>query len=331
MKTINIKSKLKEYKVYIDNHLLDNLNDFLDTDRFYVIVSDNQIPVQYIKKVQSALPKNLVITFPAGENSKSLSQFESIILTLQKNNIKRDACIVALGGGVTGDLAGYVASVYLRGIDYIQIPTTLLAQIDSSVGGKVAINTVNAKNSIGSIYPPSLVIIDPSTLDTLDSRQFNNGMAEMIKYGMIHSKVLFDEILFSDIKSNITHFIYESVLIKKYYIENDEFDTGIRQKLNFGHTYGHAYEALYNYEKYLHGESVALGMLKVSNFDGVKGPLIKVLTKYNLPIKDDATDKDLISYIINDKKSTRDSINLITVNEIGKAEIVKKNIQEVLI
>jgi len=329
MKTINIKSQTNEYQIIIDNNILSHVEDFLSVDRFYVIVSDNQIPQQYVSQVASSLSNNMIIRFPAGEQSKSFYEYERIISILQENNISRDACLVALGGGVTGDLVGFVASTYLRGIDYVQIPTTLLAQIDSSVGGKVAINTNMAKNSVGSFYPPIKVIVDINALETLSSRQFNSGMAEMIKYGMIHSKQLFEQILREDIKQNIESLIYESIIVKKYYVENDEHDKGLRQMLNYGHTFGHAYEAYYNYQKYLHGEAISLGMVKVCDIMDVKIQLISALQKFDLPISDLIEDEKLIPYILKDKKNLVDHINMIIVNEIGKSEIVKKTIQEV--
>jgi len=324
MKSINIESKNGNYRIVIESGLLNHVQDFLDVNKSYIIVSDDMIPTLYIDQLVSSLNRYVIIRFPAGEQSKSLREYQRIISIMQENHVSRDACIIALGGGVTGDLSGFIASTYMRGIDYIQIPTSLLAQIDSSVGGKVAINTDLAKNSIGQFYSPSLVLIDPTTLQTLDERQFNNGMAEMIKYGMIHSLNLFEEIETQNIKDNLEHFIYESLSIKKYYVENDEFDHSIRQILNFGHTFGHAYESLYRYEKYLHGEAIALGMLKVcTNYD-VRRRLIAVLKKYNLPIEDSASDLDLIPYIKNDKKNTSDYLNLIVVDKIGKAMIVKK-------
>ncbi len=323
MEKIRIKSKERNYDIIIENNLLEHIRDYLDVDRFYVIISDDNIPTKYITLVKNACKKHLIITFPEGENSKSFKQFENIISILQDNNISRDACIIALGGGVTGDLSGFIAASYLRGIDYIQIPTSLLAQIDSSIGGKVAINTDKAKNSVGSFYPPIKVLIDPMTINTLPTRHFNNGMAEMIKHGMIYSKSLFDEILNKNVKDNLEYFIAESLKIKKHFVENDEFDKSIRQILNYGHTYGHAYESYYKFEKYFHGESVALGMVKVCDNQDVKSRLIEVLTKYNLPISDPAKDEDLIPFIKKDKKTAEKHLNLIIVNEIGKAEIKK--------
>lgn len=323
MKTVSVISKQKNYSILIENNLLNNLKDYLNDDKFYVIISDDQIPKKYIELVKNSCPKNLFISFPAGEDSKSFNQYERIISILQENNIKRDACIIALGGGVTGDLSGFVASTYLRGIELIQIPTSLLAQVDSSVGGKVAINSNHSKNSVGSFYAPSIVLIDPLTLNTLSRRHINNGVAEIIKYGMIYSRELFYEILNNDILSDIELYIYKSLIIKKHYVEEDEFDTSLRQILNFGHTYGHAYEKYYSYNKYFHGEAVALGMVKATNNKGTKEELIKILNKYNLPTKDDAPDVELKKLIKNDKKNTSNHLNMIKVDEIGEAYIQK--------
>lgn len=323
MKSMHIKSKESEYPVIIQDHLLDVLHEHLMTSRFYVIISDDLIPSVYIDKVIFAFPNHLMIRFPAGEHSKSFSEYQRIIRIMQENNVSRDACVIALGGGVTGDLAGFVAATYMRGIDYVQIPTTLLAQIDSSIGGKVAINTDLAKNSVGQFYPPIKVLIDPLTLETLSERHFNNGMAEMIKYGMIHSEKLFQEMETMDLKLHLEHFIYESLLIKKYYVENDEFDRSIRQLLNFGHTFGHAYETYYSYNKYLHGEAVALGMIKGCENLDTRARLVSLLKKFNLPIEDAASDLDLLPYIVKDKKNTHEHIHIIVVDQIGKAKIKK--------
>ncbi|MCK5731974.1 MAG: 3-dehydroquinate synthase [Tenericutes bacterium] len=323
MKTINIVSKQKSYPIIIENNLLNNLRGYLDKEKFYVIISDDQIPTQYIESVTLACPKNLFIEFPAGEDSKSFYEYQRIITLLQENNIKRDACIIALGGGVTGDLSGFIASTYLRGIELIQIPTTLLAQIDSSVGGKVAINSNLSKNSIGSFYAPSIVLIDPKTLNTLTKRHVNNGIAEMIKYGMIYSKELFYQILNNNIMDDIESYIYESLIIKKHYVEEDEFDTSLRQILNFGHTYGHAYEKYYSYNKYFHGEAVALGMVKVTHNQNTKEELLKILNKYELPTFDEALDADLKKLIQKDKKNTSNHLNMINVDKIGEAYIKK--------
>lgn len=327
MKKIEVVSSSRSYTVYIKNNLLNHLKEYLNEERQYVIISDDGIPVEYIEKVKKACKNPLVLSFPQGESSKSLQQFERITDLLLENSIKKDACLIALGGGVTGDLVGFIASVYMRGIDFIQIPTTLLAQIDSSVGGKVAINSEKGKNAIGSFYPPLAVFIDPNTLSTLPKRQQSNGMAEMIKYGMIADKELFDKIKNEDAFANIKDFIYRSLLIKKEFVEKDEFDTGIRQSLNFGHTFGHAIESYYKYQKYLHGEAVAIGMVMVLSKNEVRKELVEVLKKYHLPTDDPVNVSELKEYINRDKKNRKQLLNIVDVLKIGESVITKSTFE----
>jgi 3-dehydroquinate synthase len=324
---ITIESTKKPYDVLIENGLLDHLENHLDPAVFYVIVADDHIPDDYVAKVSRAVPEHLVIRFPEGEQSKSLAEFSRITEILIRQNVRKDACIIALGGGVTGDLAGFVASVYLRGIPFIQIPTTLLAQIDSSVGGKVAIDTATAKNVIGSFWTPLKVLIDPLTLSTLSVRHKNNGMAEMIKYGMIADKDFFFRMKNEDVFQNLESFIARSVQIKKRFVESDEFDTGIRQALNFGHTIGHALESYYQYHKYFHGEAIAIGMVRILSSDAIRNELIAVLKKYNLPTEDPIGMDDLKIFINRDKKNRKDLLKIVDVEEIGKAIIVRSQYQ----
>ncbi|MDD3712274.1 MAG: 3-dehydroquinate synthase [Candidatus Izemoplasmatales bacterium] len=324
---INIKSKIRDYEIFIENGLLKEIDNYLDVSRKYAIIADDNIPDVIINRVINKLNNNIFIDFPHGEKSKSLFEYERIINSLIDKGMTKNYSIIALGGGVTGDLAGFIASTIFRGIDYIQIPTTLLSQIDSSVGGKVGINLPKAKNSLGSIYPPKMVLIDPSTLKYLPSREFNNGVAEMIKYGLIYSPDIYDKIKSGNIYDNLDELICECLKIKKHFVEIDEFDTAQRQILNFGHTFGHAYEAFYNYEKYLHGEAIALGMLQVIDPE-LKNDLIKVLQKYSLPTSDPAKKEDLIKFIKHDKKIQSKGINIVLVNKIGEAYIKAVNIEE---
>jgi 3-dehydroquinate synthase len=321
---ITVKSSRFDYNVFIKKDLLDNIEDYIDVEKSYVIISDDNIPEKIIKKVSSKIKNSLIIKFPEGEKSKSFEEYFRIINLLIDKSITKETTIIALGGGVTGDLAGFISSTLYRGVPYIQIPTTLLAQIDSSIGGKVAINVGNIKNSVGQIYPPKLVLIDPATLETLPERHFNNGMAEMIKYGMIHSRELFNYIKNKDVYNNLEKLIYDSIMIKKAYVEEDEYDNQKRHILNFGHTYGHAYESYYNYDKYLHGEAVALGMMKVVNKD-IAEELSLILQKFSLPIKDSATKEELIDYIKRDKKAKTEGIDFVLLENIGNAYI--KNIK----
>ncbi len=324
---LTVKSNRFNYDVIIERNLLDQIEKWIDVKKAYVVISDDNIPKEIINKVISKLNNYMFIEFPEGEKSKSIEQYSHIINLLIDNGINKDINIIALGGGVTGDLVGFISSTLYRGVNLIQIPTTLLSQIDSSIGGKVAINMDKVKNSVGNIYPPSLVLIDPETLNSLPDRHFNNGMAEMIKYGMIYSRELFDFIKNKNVKENIDKLIYECLKIKKYYVEIDEFDNDSRYILNFGHTYGHAYEAYYNFDKYLHGEAISLGMIKTTS-KNIKEELISVLKKFSLPTEDNAEDKELIKYIKRDKKSKGESIKMVFVDQIGYAYLDNKNINE---
>ena len=323
MQRLEIRSTLRNYEVLIENGLLDHLDSHLDPAVFYVIVADDGIPSIYVDKVATAVPNHVLIRFPAGESNKNLAQFSRIVDIMIRQNVKRDACVIALGGGLTGDLAGFVASVYLRGIRLIHIPTTLIAQIDSCIGGKVGIDTLAGKNMIGSFYPPEKVLIDPETLRTLPERHRMNGMAEMIKYGMIADKDLFFRIKNEDVFSSIDYFIHRSLSIKKRFIEADERDIGIRQSLNFGHTIGHALEAYFRYEDLLHGEAVAIGMATIVSDPSVRAELITCLNKYHLPTENPVPMDKLKEFINRDKKSRKDLLKIVEVSEIGTSVIVK--------
>lgn len=321
MKELSIKTKSSSYPVIINPGLLNDILNYLDRNQKYVIIHDDLIPEAYVNKVACAADDPLIISFPAGEKSKTVETHQLIVRNMLDNLIKKDAVIIALGGGVTGDLAGYVASTYMRGISYIQIPTTLLAQIDSSVGGKVGVDFADTKNVLGSIYPPKMVLIDPLTLSTLPKRHFANGMAEMIKYGMIADRELFEFLKDRDVTEMLEWAIHRSIEIKKIFVEKDEQDEGERRLLNFGHTYGHAIEAYYNYDKYLHGEAVAIGMVKIIKNEQIRKELISVLRKYDLPIEDPLSVDELKPMILKDKKHRAGKYVFIDIESIGKAFI----------
>ena len=247
---------------------------------------------------------------------------------LIENNFSRNDAIIALGGGVVGDLAGFVSSTYKRGIDFYNIPTSLLAMVDSSIGGKTAINFDGYKNMVGSFYQPKKVIIDPNTLLTLNKRELYSGLVEAIKMGATNDKELFELIenssnLFEDIES----IIRKSLLIKKDVILKDTYEKNIRKVLNFGHTIGHAIESISKFSL-LHGECVGIGMLYFSS-KSVRDRIKKVLKKYDLPISYDVSKELLIDNIIKDKKVNKDSISIIKVNEIGSFIIEDVNIDEI--
>jgi 3-dehydroquinate synthase len=241
-----------------------------------------------------------------------------------------------MGGGVVGDMGGFVASTYLRGIPFIQIPTTLLSQVDSSIGGKVAVNLPEGKNLVGSFYHPNAVFIDTEALDTLDTRVFNDGMSEVIKYGCIKDNELFNKLLnykdIAELKENLEDIIFNCCYIKKLVVEADEKETGERMLLNFGHTIGHAIEKYFNYKEYTHGEAVAIGMNLISALAekdglteaGTNEVIKKILIKYCLPLEVKNLDTNkIIDTIKLDKKNIEKDLNIILLNRIGDSYIHK--------
>ncbi len=329
MKTITIPIKEKVYNVYLNRDILFDIASYIDVKREIIIITDDFIPKSYLNTISLEMTNYQVFEVPHGETAKSMEIAYSILDDMVDSKVTRNCLIIALGGGVVGDLAGFIASIYMRGVDFIQIPTTLLSQIDSSVGGKVGINASNMKNAIGSFYQPKLVLIDPNTLKTLSSKEFNNGIAEMIKYGMIADKSLFNDLLEQDIVTNIETYIEKCINIKKSYVVDDVFDQGKRQILNFGHTIGHAIEKHANYSL-LHGEAISIGMALMAKEYSYYPKLINLLNKYNLPTSYDAfNSEELYEYIKTDKKATNDTINLVLVPEIGISKIKTINILEI--
>lgn len=330
MKQIQINLKNNSYSCLIKKGIFQELDKYLDFSKENIILTDSKVYDLYLKSNQLKLP---IIVVQEGEESKSLATYQKVIERLLELKVSKDATLIAIGGGVIGDLAGFVACTYLRGIKLIQIPTTLLAQIDSSVGGKVAINIGKVKNSVGQFYHPSLVLIDPLFLETLELRQFNNGMAEVIKYGLIADSALFSLLETKQALEHIEELIYRSLMIKKRFVEGDEKDSYLRHTLNFGHTIGHALEAFYDFDKYLHGEAIAIGMAQMTKDEVFSPRVINSLRKFNLPTSDEVKKKDLLPFITNDKKVRHEKINIVLLEQIGKAYIKKidlKNIEKYL-
>jgi 3-dehydroquinate synthase len=276
------------------------------------------------------------VVLEPGEKSKSVEVLLEVYNSLLDFGITRGDLIIALGGGVIGDLTGFAASTLLRGIPFVQIPTSLLAQIDSSIGGKVAVDLPKGKNLIGSFYHPEAVFIDPNVLTTLSKKFLHDGMAEVIKYGAIKDENLFHKLEnFKDdneLLANIDDIIYTCCNIKKAVVEKDEKDTGDRMMLNFGHTLGHAIEKYFNFEKYTHGEAVAVGMYLITKRSEALGitketsaeQIKSLLIKYELPYEVTGLDNAKILEAIGlDKKNHKNSINIILLNKIGDAFIKK--------
>lgn len=328
------------YEIHIERGILSNsgklIRDISKANKA-IIVTDSKVDKLYSDTVRKSLVLNGFETdkfvFHEGEASKCHNTLIRLYDFLCEKNITRSDIIVALGGGVVGDLAGFAAATYLRGIPYVQIPTTLLAQIDSSVGGKTAVDLGGGKNLVGAFYQPKRVIIDPDVLITLTDKIFSDGMAEAIKYGVIRDKKLFDTIIN---KGDIFKIIAECVEIKADIVERDEFDTGERFVLNFGHTVGHAIEKLGNFTEYTHGEAVAAGMAIISQNaekmglteNGTTEKIIEALKMYSLPIAVPYCKEDLKEVMIRDKKRSANSITLVLAKNIGQSYLHKIDIEQ---
>lgn len=297
------------------------------------VITDSNVAPLYLRRLLDSLKDAGYhdvpsFTMEAGENTKSLESAGLLYQLLSQSKISRDCCLVTLGGGVIGDLTGFVASTYLRGIPFIQIPTTLLAQVDSSVGGKTAVNLPSGKNLVGTFWQPSLVLCDPDTLSTLPEEVFCDGIAEAIKCGMIKDPVLFDLLAKKDPQENLEEIISRCIGIKRDVVEEDEQDTGSRMLLNFGHTMGHAVENWMQYRQ-RHGQCVAVGMAMILRAQtaaealpsSVLDRFLAVCQKYRLPVACGASWEELFEICRQDKKNTSQGIRAILLREIGDSFI----------
>ncbi len=328
MKKVHVSLEKNSYDVLIEKGLLSRISNYVDSSKEYVIITDTNIPKEYISTVTSQLNVLLTYALSPGESLKCAEKVNEVIEDMLSHSIPRSITIIALGGGVIGDFSGYIASIYMRGVDFIQIPTSLLSQVDSSVGGKVGINSKHMKNAIGSFYQPKIVFIDPNTLQTLTKRHFNNGMAELIKHGLIAGKGLYEDLLQKDIHSDIEDFIYRSISIKRDIVIQDVKDKGVRQLLNFGHTIGHAIEQDSGYSL-LHGESIAIGMLMMIKDKALYNDVRNLFRKCNLPISYTYDKEQLYNYIKTDKKITGDTLNIILLKEEGNAYIKTISLEQI--
>ncbi len=341
---INVKTSSNNYDILIEKGIFSCVAEEIKAvtkANAVFVVTDENVDKFYGEAMKKQLTEQNItfnyIVLPFGEHTKSHEMLIKLYDAFLQAGLSRKDYIIAFGGGVIGDLTGYAAATYLRGVKFIQIPTTLLSQVDSSVGGKVAVNLTKGKNLVGCFYPPTKVIIDPDMLKTLPKRVFNDGMAEVIKYGAIRDEKLFNTLLHG---GDIEEIITTCVSIKKQVVENDEFDTGERMILNFGHTYGHVVECYYNYDKYTHGEGVAIGMIKITaatedrgiTEKGTTQKLIEVCKKYDLYFPEVEIDSEKAKEImLKDKKSEKDVINYVAITKIGQTKILTLPKDEVLI
>lgn len=329
MRKVRVEAANGSYDILIGPGLL---RDWHPEGEFAVITDEN------VKAAHGgAFPaESYAAVLKPGEQSKNMRQLESILDALVDRGVSRKGVLVAFGGGVVGDISGFAASCYKRGIPYIQVPTTLLAQVDSSVGGKVAVDLRGGKNLAGAFLQPQLVLIDTDTLSTLPPREFAAGMAEVIKYGFIADSGFLDRLRGGDVPAE--EIVETCCRIKARYASEDPFDHGIRAQLNYGHTIGHALEAAAGYDKYLHGEAVAIGMVyaaAVGEKLGISPPGLRriteqILEQYNLPVD---ADHDLLrsaaDIIGHDKKAVGDAIDMVLIPEIGRAQTKRLPVAEV--
>lgn len=344
VKTVTVNLGVKSYPIYIGENILHEIGVYvkgLGVGPKVMVVTNPTVHSLYGQVVIDSLTDAGFEVFlgevPDGEKYKSMDSAQHLYDIAFESNLDRSSAIIALGGGVIGDLAGFVASTYMRGIPFIQVPTTLLAQVDSSVGGKVAVNHPKGKNIIGAFYQPRMVFADIKTLSTLAEREFKAGMAEVIKYGVIWDSDFFDylEKHYTDIRNlnseSVSHIVEKSCSIKAHVVEQDETEESIRAILNYGHTFGHALEALTNYKNYVHGEAVAIGMviaadvsLGLGKLDSADRDRIETLVStYGLPVKyPEINIDDIIESMGHDKKVKAGKVRYILPDKIGRVSIV---------
>ena len=313
----------RSYDIVIRRGVLHQADEFLQLNRKVLIVTDDGVPARYAQTVASQCASPVVVTLPQGEATKCMANFEKLCRVMLENGFTRTDCVVAVGGGVMGDLAGFAAASFMRGIDFYQIPTTLLSQVDSSIGGKVAIDLDGVKNCIGAFYQPKKVLIDPDTLSTLDPRQLAAGLAEAVKMAATFDKELFETIEHAENPlAMIEDIIVGSLKLKRMVVEQDEKEQGLRKVLNYGHTIGHAVETLFG-DRFFHGECVALGMLPMCNYE-VRRRLIPLFERLGLPtVYPECNKTRLMMIAAHDKKADGFEITVVFVPQIGKYEMRK--------
>ena len=314
------------YDIILERGALNKASSYINLNRKCLIVTDSGVPYEYAEAIKKQAKEGYICVIPQGEKSKCFDNYKMLLEKMVEYSFTRTDCVIAVGGGVVGDLSGFVASSYMRGVDFYNIPTTLLSQLDSSIGGKVAIDLNGVKNIIGAFYQPKCVIIDSDTLSTLDKRQLHAGLCEAIKMSLTSDKELFELIESTkDLEKDIDTVIEKSLLIKKNVVEIDPKEKGLRKILNFGHTIGHAIESDTGL---LHGECVGLGMLPMCS-KAVRERLLKILEKFSLPTTVNSDTDTLISYISHDKKASGSKITVILVKEIGAYEMREIEISEI--
>lgn len=322
----------RSYDIILKRGSLGKAGMLCNLNRKVLVVSDDGVPEKHVKTLLRQCPDGHVLTVPQGEGSKSAETWKAVLSRMLELRFGRGDAVAAVGGGVVGDLAGFAAASYMRGISYFQFPTTTLSQIDSSIGGKVAINLDGVKNVVGAFHQPEIVVIDPNVLKTLPPRHYANGLAEALKAGLLGDAELFKLFEKEDIEANIERILYLSLQYKKSIVQQDETEQGARKLLNFGHTIGHAIEASCALGKgeggLLHGECVALGMLPMLESRTLVRRTKAVMRKLGLPRKAPCTADDILSVIHTDKKRERDTYTIVRVKTAGEGYLENVGYEE---
>ena len=328
MTTLRMELAERSYDITVGRGLLDSADKYFNLNRRVFILTDDGVPSEYSLAVAKLCASSKIATIPMGEASKSAENYISLLKEMIDFGLTRTDCVVAVGGGVIGDLGGFLAASYMRGIDFYNCPTTLLSQVDSSIGGKVAIDLSGVKNIVGAFHQPRGVLIDVDTLKTLPKRQIAAGLAESVKMSLTSDGELFSLFENEEINDeNIEKIIIASLKIKKLVVEQDEREGGLRKILNFGHTFGHGIEAASGLSELFHGECVALGMLPMTS-DSVYERLVAVLKKLGLPYTYTGDIDRALGLVSRDKKCDGDLVSAIFVDTVGAFRIEKMPLKD---
>ena len=327
---LTMQTQSAGYDIILQRGCIKEIASYIDLNRKVLILTDQNVPDQWVDLVQAQCKDCLVVRVHGGEESKSMHTYEEVLRACLDFHMSRKDLLIALGGGVIGDLCGFVAASYMRGIDFMSIPTTTLSQIDSSIGGKTAINLGKVKNIVGAFYHPKVVLIDFDTLSTLPKRQQINGLAEAVKAGLIYDKELFALFERENWEEHLEEIIYRSLCMKRDIVQQDEKESNLRKLLNFGHTIGHGIESYYNLETYLHGECVAMGMFYFITSNETKQRLKRVCERLGLPVTADFDAQKVYELTSMDKKASGGKISTVWVDEPGKSYIKELSQEELL-
>lgn len=311
--TVTLELGRGRYDIVIEAHCLDRAGGVLELERRVLIVTDDGVPEQYARRLAAQCAAPLVVTLPRGEDNKSMAALQTLLTAMLDAGFTRGDCVCAVGGGMVGDLAGFAAASYMRGVDFYNLPTTVLSQVDSSVGGKTAVNLGGVKNVVGAFWQPKAVLIDPAALETLGARQTASGLAEAVKMALIADRELFELFETRDVSTCMERVIEGAIRIKKGVVERDERESGPRRALNFGHTIGHGVESA---TSLTHGESVAVGMLPMCAED-VRKRLLRVLDRLGLPTEAHADREKVYAAMLHDKKAVGGKLTVVRVDEVG--------------